>query len=312
MVVVQDAYIKNIMEKKFTISDLENITGIKSHTIRMWEKRYGVIVPERTETNIRRYDESQLKKLINISFLNKNGIKISHLAKMSEEQLNDTLREYSSKIAPNDHILNELISAMLEVNEVLFEKNINKLIIEYGFEQTFLDHIFPFFNKLGTLWEAGSVMPSQEHFVSNIVRQKLLVETNYLPNVTNEHSKTVLLYLPEDEHHELGLLFAQYLIKKQGFKTLYLGQNVPNTDLKHFTNTFKPDYAVTSIIHRMKKSKKEKILRDITHSLKNIEIWVSGDGFSEIEEEYAKHVFYIPTFHDLKIKLQTVKEMYRF
>jgi len=300
------------MEKKFTISDLENITGIKSHTIRMWEKRYGVIIPERTETNIRRYDETQLKKLINISFLNRNGIKISHLAKMSEEELDNTLREYSQKIAPNDHILNELISAMIEVNEVQFEKCINKLIIEYGFEETFLNHIFPFFNKVGSLWEAGSVMPSQEHFVSNIVRQKLLVESNYLPNVTHERSKTVLLYLPEDEHHELGLLFAQYLIKKQNFKTLYLGQNVPNSDLQHFTKSFKPDFAITSIIHRMTKTKRDKILKDIHTSLKDVKVWLSGSGFSDIEEPYSSSFTYISSFTELNEKLESIREEFRF
>jgi DNA-binding transcriptional MerR regulator len=210
----------------YSIKDIEHLTGIKAHTIRIWEKRYNIISPHRTDTNIRFYDDEDLKKILNISVLNKNGYKISKIARLSNERLNREILDltYSTETSHNE--IENMIIAMIDFDELKFEKIYNKSIMQMGFEDTMLKVVYPFFEKIGVLWQTSNINPTQEHFISNLVRQKINVAIDSLaPNIST-NSKKFVLFLPEGEWHELGLLFYSFLIKKLGHKVFYLGSSV--------------------------------------------------------------------------------------
>ncbi len=231
---------------KYSIRDLEQLTGIKAHTLRIWEKRYGVVKPKRTQTNIRFYTNDDLKKLLNISILNRHGYKISNIAGLGNEDLGKKIISITNKSLDTDSHIENLIIAMIEMDESKFEKILSNLIINLGFEETLVRVIMPFFEKVGVLWQIGTINPGQEHFITNLIRQKIIVAIDglYKPqNVTNQ--KTFMLYLPDGELHELGLLFYSYLIQKRGHRVFYLGQMVPFEDLLHVADIHKPDIFLT-------------------------------------------------------------------
>lgn len=231
----------------YTIKDLEHLTGIKAHTIRIWEKRYNIIRPERTDTNIRTYCNRDLKRLLNIAILNKNGVKISKIAKLSAEELREEVKNSSESQTKNANQIESLILAMLEFDELRFEKLLNTYIIKFGFESTITDILTPFFTRIGVLWQIGTINPAQEHFVSNLIRQKLLVAIDGQVSKPNENAQTFVLFLPEGELHELGLLFAYYLLKKAGHKIIYLGQSLPVGDLNEVYKTIPFDNIFVNI-----------------------------------------------------------------
>lgn len=234
----------------YSIKDLERISGIKAHTIRIWEKRYNLIQPERTSTNIRYYDNSDLTKILNIAILKDNGFKISKIVEMESDEMRERVVEItSSKANHSDHtnVIEGLTIAMIEFDDNRFEKILNNAILRMGFEETIINIIHPFFVRIGVLWQVGSINPAQEHFVSNLIRQKLLVAIDgYSGNVT-EGAKRYLLFLPEGELHELGLLFYNFLIVKSGHRALYLGQSVPVVSIVDTVDQMPVDYIVTSL-----------------------------------------------------------------
>ena len=230
----------------FTIKDLENLTGIKAHTIRIWEQRYGFLKPQRTETNIRFYSNDELKKVLNIALLNKYGYKISHIDKMKPDEMQDKIITLSNAEAQQERLINNLIQCMVDLNMERFEKQLDEHIKSRGIDKTIIQLVFPFLEKIGILWITNHINPAQEHLVTNIIRQKLLV------GIESAHThlskdKTVLLFLPEGEHHELGLLYTYYLLKSRGVKVLYLGANVPLKDLEFVATLKKPDYLYTHL-----------------------------------------------------------------
>lgn len=231
----------------YTIRDLEQLTGIKAHTIRIWEKRYGLISPDRTDTNIRTYCNTDLKRLLNIAILNKKGIKISKIAQLSIEDLKQEVKNSSEEYTQNNSQVESLILAMIEFDELRFEKLLNTFIIKYGFENTLTDILTPFFTRIGVLWQIGTINPAQEHFVSNLIRQKLLVAIDGQMYKPRENYKTFVLFLPEGELHELGLLFAYYVLKKVGHKVIYLGQSLPIGDLTEVYKTIQFDSLYVNI-----------------------------------------------------------------
>lgn len=230
----------------YSIKDLEELSGIKAHTIRIWEKRYGVVVPERTNTNIRLYSDEDLKKLLNISILNKHGLKISHLSRLSQDDLKEKVIHISRETINTGIQIENLIISMLDLDEWKFDKILSDSIIKIGFEETLVSLMHPFFEKIGLLWQTGSINPAQEHFVSNLMRQKLIVAIDGQAPVQRDNQVNFILFLHENELHELGLLFYSYLLKKHGIKVIYLGQAVPFQDLKKIINIQKADYFLTS------------------------------------------------------------------
>jgi MerR family transcriptional regulator, light-induced transcriptional regulator len=227
----------------YSIRDLERLTGVKAHTIRIWEQRYQLLHPERSDTNIRNYCDHNLKKLISIAILNKNGFRISKIAGMSDEEIASELMLTIE--ADNDSRIDNLVLAMIEMNEQRFEKILNHSILQQGLEESLIHVVYPFFRKVGLLWLTGSIIPAQEHFISNLIRQKIIVAIDGLDNQPKTDAPGFLLFLPEWEMHEIGLLFYTYLIKKRGFPVIYLGQVVPFEDVKAVYQLKKPSYLLS-------------------------------------------------------------------
>jgi len=223
------------------------LTGVKAHTLRIWEQRYGMITPKRTDTNIRYYDESDLKKLLNVSLLNRNGYKISEIASMDAETLMQEVLKLSQEKSDYENQLQALTLTMLELNEAAFEQLLNKSILQMGLEKTMMNLIFPFFRTIGIMWQTGSINPAHEHFITNIVRQKLIVAIDGQQNLSDIWSKKFMLFLPEGEFHEIGLLFANYAIRARGGRVAYIGANVPFNDLSTVYRVYSPDYLFTVI-----------------------------------------------------------------
>ena len=233
----------------YSIKDLEQLSGIKAHTIRIWEVRYGLLKPSRTDTNIRYYDDEQLKRLLNISFLLKNGLKISKISLMDSNELYDTLVSFYNRQGNDQSTedkINNLVVSMIELNEDLFEKVFSSSVHHLGFENAITKVVYPFLDKVGMLWTMGNIQPSQEHFISNLIRQKIIVGIDKQALPKNKNSK-FLLFLPEGEMHEIGLLLANYMIREKGCQTIYLGQNVPIIDVIQVCDSFEPDYIYTYI-----------------------------------------------------------------
>lgn len=237
---------------EYSIRELEKLSGIKAHTIRIWEKRYNLVCPRRTSTNIRYYSDDDLKKLLNISILNKQGLKISKIACLKNDELTSQVNSVVRESWNYETQIENMLLAMIDLNEKKFEKLLSKCIIQMGFEETILKVIYPFFNRLGLLWQIGNVNPAQEHFISNLVRQKVIVAIDGVIPLENLNPSKIIMFLPEGELHELALLFLFYMLKKRGHKIIYLGQTTPVCDVRSIQDIYNADYIITyytSLIH---------------------------------------------------------------
>jgi len=259
----------------FTIKDLENLSGIKAHTIRIWEQRYSFLKPQRTETNIRYYTNQELKTILNISLLNKFGYKISQIDKMSEEEINQHLYNLTDASAQQERILNLLISYMVDMEMNEFERLLDDCIRQKGIERTIQKFIFPYLERIGILWQTDHINPAQEHLVTNIIRQKIIRGIEEVRPLTLRN-KTALLFMPEGEYHELGLLYIYYLLKQRGLQVLYLGANVPYKDVCYLANVKKPDFIYSHITFGGSQSRMEKYLNHLRAQTGSIPIYISG------------------------------------
>lgn len=228
----------------YKIKDVEILTGIKAHTLRIWEKRYGILVPDRTDTLIRTYSDEELSFLLNISLLNKHGLKISKIAALSKNEIATKVWDLHS-VSVLDTSGEQFVLALLEMDERLFTHTLQAIINEVGLEKTFTDHLIPFLERIGVMFLVGSINPAQEHFMSNVIRQKVIAEIDKLP-IPSVDERPVLLFLPEHEWHELGLLFYQYLLRKNGVSTFYLGQSLPYDSLVKSINLLNPRVIISS------------------------------------------------------------------
>ncbi len=236
---------------KYSIKELETLSGIKAHTIRIWEKRHRIIAPQRTTTNVRFYSDEDLRKIINVSLLNNYGLKISRIAGMSDQEINSEVVHLTANQSEATVFIDQLIMSMIDMEEEQFEKILAHLIMKFGFEKTVIEIVYPFLEKIGILWQSKNISPAQEHFISNLIRQKIIVAIDSLPFPAKDADK-VVLFLPENELHEIGLLFYYFIVKKLGFKTFYLGQHLPYEDLKKVCQTYKPRFIITSLISTQK------------------------------------------------------------
>ncbi|NJN78687.1 MAG: MerR family transcriptional regulator [Saprospiraceae bacterium] len=260
----------------YSIKDLEKLSGIKAHTIRIWEQRYDVIQPKRTRTNIRYYNEEDLRNLLNIAMLNKNGFKISKIAKMSKLKIAEEVAQISEVHFDHATQLDVLTLSMIEMDEYKFDKIISTNIDQLGFEKTMIDIINPFLDKLSVLWLTSSINPAQEHFISCLIRQKLIVAVDKLPFPNGENIPKYLVYLPEGEIHELSILFVNYLLRKQGNYVIYLGQNIPFIDLEAVFKIHHPEYIFTMFSGTFLKEPVQDYLKKLTVSFPNTQVLVSG------------------------------------
>jgi DNA-binding transcriptional MerR regulator len=224
----------NNIRQEFTIKDLENISGVKAHTIRIWEKRYNLLTPKRTDTNIRLYSNKNLEKLLNIVLLNNNNFKISKIAKMSDEELLLQCNEMAINSLHKDEAINSFKLAMFNFDTVLFNSTYDQLLLKMTFRDVFKDVFIPFLEHIGLLWHTDTLIPAYEHFVSNLITQKIQINTEKITSNTSNTAKTYVLYLPENEIHELGLLYLNYELNLRGNNTIYLGQSLPFDNLNYF------------------------------------------------------------------------------
>jgi len=247
----------------YSIKELEKLSGIKAHTIRIWEKRYNLIEPHRTQTNIRYYTDCDLKKILNVAVLNRHGIKISNIARLNEVELKEEIIRVSNSTHSHENFVDSLIISMIELDDYKLIGIIEKSISKIGFKDTVIEVLYPFLEKVGILWQAGDVNPVQEHFVSYLIRQKIIAATDRLPNTFNPRGKKFLLLLPEGEWHEISLLFAQYLIRESEHEVIYLGQSVPYSDVLATGATKEFDFILVSSTTPRRESGFVTFLRDL-------------------------------------------------
>ncbi len=268
----------------FTIKDLENISGIKAHTIRIWEQRYQFLKPCRTDTNIRYYSNEELKKLLNIALLNKYGYKISHIGKMQECELKEKILALSNLQAQQERLVNDLIQCMVDLDMQRFETILDNYIVARGIELTITQIIFPYLDKIGILWLTNHINPAQEHLISNIIRQKLILGIETV-KASKKINKTILLFLPESEFHELGLLFVSYLLKSRGASVIYLGASIPLDDVAYVVKYKKPDYLYTHLTAVGLKFNFEKFIQLYSKKLPATPFIISGNLTNDYEKK---------------------------
>jgi len=269
-------YLNNNALSTYSIKDLEHLTGIKAHTIRIWEQRYGILKPKRTETNIRYYDSEDLKHMLNISLLNNNGYKISKIAKMSRDEICERVLQTIDKNNNYSDQISALTVAMIELNEEQFEKIMSTNILQIGFEDTMINIIYPFLTRIGFLWQTDAVNPAQEHFITNLIRQKLIVAIDGQFSYNKGNQKKYVLYLPDGELHEISLLFAAYLIKSRGNQIIYLGQSMPLQDLREAYKIHKPDYIMTIITSVPESDYVQAYVETVAETFPEAQILLSG------------------------------------
>ncbi|MBK7173826.1 MAG: MerR family transcriptional regulator [Bacteroidales bacterium] len=285
---------------KYSIKDLEKLTGIKAHTIRIWEKRYHLVDPSRTATNIRYYSDEDLKRLLNVSVLNRYGFRISNIVSMTSEELNSKLLDLSEQDPMFSHEVESLVLSMIEMDEQRFDKILSSSIIKFGFETTITDVLHKFLEKIGVLWQTGTITPAQEHFVSNLIRQKLILAIDGQHVALHSNAKTFLLFLPDQEYHEMGLLFFHYLIRKHGHQVIYLGQNVPVADLPEIAAIRYFDILFTSITCSLPGSGLQELLDKLGSMFSNKTILLGGYQFLSNEFELKSNMTLLHNVEELE------------
>lgn len=269
----------NNIKSVFSIKDLENLSGVKAHTIRIWEKRYNILEPMRSTTNIRNYDTHNLQKLLNIVLLHNYGYKISRIATHSSEKIELLVREIISEKSSKNHALNAFKMAMMNFDQVLFFKTYANLLSEKSFREVFYEVFIPLMNEIGLLWQSGTITPAQEHFVSYLIKQKLLVNTEKIQVLEPTRTdKIFVLYLPENEIHELGLMYLNYEILLNGYKTIYLGESVPVESLKDMKQYFDNIVYVAYLTVQPTKDDVDDYLGEMVTEVMddNSQLWVLG------------------------------------
>jgi DNA-binding transcriptional MerR regulator len=284
----------------FTIKDLENLSGIKAHTIRVWEQRYTFLSPQRSDTNIRYYSNEELQKLLNVALLNKYGYKISHIDRMSPAEITENIFSLSQVQAQQERLVNNLIHCMADMRMDEFEILLDDYIDSKGIERAIVQILFPFLERIGILWLTNHINPAQEHLVSNLIRQKLIVGINSARSVAHS-GKTVLLFLPEGEHHEMGLLFVHYLLKLRGIKVLYLGANIPIKDVASVVAMKNPDVLYAHLTSCCQNFNFDKFIVNVHNRMPGKAVIISG----LLTQNYKKK---LPETISLKKSLSEVME----
>ncbi len=261
---------------KYFIKDIENITGIKAYTLRIWEQRYGMLVPKRTETNIRYYEEDDLKYMMNIAILNANGIKISRIAQMDRDEVQRKTLSISENNSGQQSQISTLTSAMFDFDEREFNKTLSINILQLGMEQTTTQIIFPFLQHLGVMWLSGTIHIAHEHFITNLIKQRIFVAIDQLNIIPNANAKKFLLFLPNGENHELSLLLASYLLRANGKNVIYLGTSTPLEDLNKIHKLHNPDYVFCALTNPNSNIPVQVYLNTLSRSWPNTQILVTG------------------------------------
>ncbi|MFM2306360.1 MAG: hypothetical protein RLZZ367_1029 [Bacteroidota bacterium] len=265
---------------QYSIKEVETLTGIKAHTLRIWEQRYNLLKPKRTDTNIRYYSDDQLRLLLNISTLNRNGLKISKIVSLNEQDRNRHVLDIY-QMANADNLLDSLIHCMLDFDEQLFEKTLVQAIMKLGFESAVNELIFPFLARTGVLWSTGAVKVAQEHFITNLIRRKIMVAIDAQQLKPDSKTKKFVLFLPEGETHELLLLYTEYILRKNNHHVAYLGTDLPVSELPYLYSIYKPDYLVTFLTAPLKDTTPARFLKSLGSTFPKCNVLAGGAQFDE-------------------------------
>ena len=278
----------NNIKSVFSIKDLENLSGIKAHTIRIWEKRYDILQPMRTDTNIRLYDLASLQKLLNITLLHDYGYKISKIATYPQDKIPSLVREIISNKTAKSHAISEFKMAMMNFDQELFFNTYNWLIAEKSFKEIFLQVFIPLMNELGLLWQSDTITPAHEHFISYLIKQKLLINTEKLQVLKQtKNDKVFVLSLPMNEIHELGLMYLNYEILLLGYKTIYLGESMPISNLKDLKKHFDSIIFISYFTVQPERDILDEYIQKMADELldENTELWYTGRLVEFINKE---------------------------
>jgi len=300
-----------LVKTQFSIKDLENLSGVKAHTIRIWEKRYNLLAPNRTDTNIRKYDLENLKKLLNVTFLYNEGFKISKIAAFKQNEIEELIQNQSQQ-HKETFAITSFKTAMFDFDNNLFAKTYNGLLQDRSFRYIFFEVFIPLLNEIGMLWQTGTIDPAHERFISELIKQKIILHIEEEQQKSRKNKDfAFVLYLPYEEIHEIGLLYTNYEILSQGFSSLYLGSNIPLESLKHVTKhhdkivfisyfTVKPDQeTVLEYLQRYN----DLICTDTKHSL-----WLLGSKLYDTDlNKLPSHVQVFRSLKELSNTLETLK-----
>jgi DNA-binding transcriptional MerR regulator len=292
----------------YQIKDVEHLSGIKAHTLRIWEKRYNIIEPKRTDTNIRYYDDNDLKRILNISILNKNGYKISKIADFNDSRLNSEILTLSSDTENLDMQIGNLIKAMIDFDKILFEKIFSQSIMHKGFQETILKLIYPFFKRVGILWLTENIDPAQEHFISNIIRQKVIVAIDGLPEYNHNYAENFVLYLPDGQWHEMGLLMSSYLIKKNGHNYIYLGSSLPIDSVVKMKESISFNYIITTASIAISEEDMKQEFISLANKFPDKTIFVGGLQNESIQKDLPKNIFLMNNLDEFNQYLKQLKK----
>ena len=277
------------VKSNFSIKNLEHLSGIKAHTIRIWEKRYNLFEPERTDTNIRLYNLENLQKLLNVTLLYNNGYKISRIASLSQQEINENVHKLTINKNADDWSIGLFKLAMINFDQRLFTKTFNDLLEQFSFSEIFKNVFVPLMNELGVLWQTNSISPSHEHFITSLVKQKIhAMCENLQQNSTRRTDRRFVLFLPDNEIHELGLLYLQYEVLNNGFQCVFLGQSVPIESLSNLIDIGEPITFISYFTIEPAQDKIESYLNTFNSEIiENIdsELWILGYQVQFISDE---------------------------
>jgi MerR family transcriptional regulator, light-induced transcriptional regulator len=283
----------------YSIKDLEKLSGIKAHTIRVWERRYNIVSPQRTGTNRRRYGDEELRRIINISILRRNEFKISEIAGFSSTEIEQKVAFLSKEVFHSDTQIDTMVVAMVDHNEKAINDILVRLMMNRGIEETMETVVFPFLKRIGVMWQTGKADVGSEHFISNIFRQKLIASIDSLSPVQKPNRKKVILFLPENELHEIGLLYFHYLIKKKGHESVYLGQTTPLFAVINVNAKLKADILITGLMSGSPNLDRDEFLRLLSNTFPQQKILVAGGLAETALQAKLSNVFPVNSAEDL-------------
>lgn len=285
---------------KYSIKDLEFLSGIKAHTLRVWEQRYGMLKPMRSRTNIRNYDAEEMKYVLNVSLLHQDGFRISEISKMSRGEVRGKVLSLTESNLQQKSQIKALTLAMVDLDEERVEKILSSFILQNGFEATILKLILPFLKRLGILWQTGIINSAQEHFITNLIRQKIMVAIEGQVTPSGSSSTKFLLFLPEGERHELSLLVANFILRARNNRVTYLGADVPLKDLEEVYANKNPEFLVTAIMGVHPSKTVQAYFDEMNRKLENANVLVAGKQAVEKPEILPQDFYLIRSFAELR------------
>jgi len=290
----------------FSISDLQRFSGIKAHTIRIWEQRYNALQPLRSEGNTRYYNGSQLRRLLNIVSLMNAGHKVSQLGFMPDQALSNLVGQHLSKSVadPSDeYLISQIISAAVTYDEAYFDKIFLNAVLRSGLKEAYIKIIYPVLQRLGLLWAGNKLHPAQEHFVTNLFRRKMLSAIDALPPPSSSKT-TWLLFLPENEFHDLGLLLSSFLLRRAGIKVIYIGENMPLDSLKNAVAELRPTALLTFLIGKREMEQEKAYVSSVSKNFRTCKVFVACEGSSVKELKKGKNLTIVRSVDELEKEIR--------